>query len=117
MTPEQARWVYDVVIPLRYKESVGAVMWTGARENRRDGGQGMAFLAMCACQYGLCGRCGDGHPERCSHANWEPGVHADTGIIAVSGASVAQVWRKGRPCYWLCPTVRVGQLSLFAGPK
>lgn len=113
VTPDEARWVYDVVLTRRFKESAGAIMWTGARENRRDEGGGMAFLALCACQYGLCGRCGDGRPDLCSHREWTPPFAPETYIQDRRGHALRRVWRSGKPCAWLCPSVRLGQLELI----
>jgi hypothetical protein len=114
MTPAAADWVYDVVLTQRYKESAGAIMWTGAREQRRDEGQGAVFLRTCACQFGLCGRCSDGRPDRCPHRDWSPPVVPETYVQDRSGYAIARVWRSGKPCWWLCPSARVGQLELFA---
>lgn len=121
MTPQAAGWVYDVVLTQRYKESIGAIMWTGARENRRDEGKGAAFLSVCPCQYGPCGRCGDGRPELCKQ---KPVVSPETRILSPNGWALTPVWRSGRPCCWVCPTVArpaepepepaVVQLELFA---
>jgi hypothetical protein len=113
MTPAEARWVYDVVLTRHYKESAGAIQWVGARETRRDVGTGMEYLAICACRYGLCGRCEGGQPEKCSHAGWTPPRVPETHIVNRGGAALTRVWRSGKPCAWLCPTVRVGQLELF----
>jgi hypothetical protein len=114
MTPEAADWVYDVVLTRRYKESTGAIMWTGARENRRDEGKGAAFLRMCCCQYGLCGHCGDGRPDRCSHREWTPPAQPATHLMDRRGMVLASVWRSGKPCAWLCPNAQMGQLPLFS---
>jgi hypothetical protein len=114
VTPEAADWVYDVVLTRRYKESAGAIMWTGARENRRDEGAGASFLRMCECQYGPCGRCSDGRPELCGHRAWTPALSPDTYIQDRHGHALNRVWRSGKPCAWLCSTVRLGQLELFA---
>lgn len=113
MTHEATDWVYDVVLPQRYLESAGAIMWTGARENRRDEGHGVAFLRLCACQYGPCGRCGDGRPDRCAHREWTPPFMPATYLQDRRGMAIAAVWRSGKACAWLCPTVRLGQLPLF----
>jgi hypothetical protein len=114
MPAEAAAWIYSTVLTRRYLESVGAIMWTGAGANRRDEGQGPAFLALCDCRYGLCGRCSGGRPDLCAHRNWSPGISAETYIVSPRGYALARVWRSGRPCRWLCPSVRVGQLELFA---
>lgn len=114
MTPAAADWVYDVVLTQRFKESVGAIMWTGAGADRRDEGRGAAFLRMCACQYGPCGRCGDGRPDRCAHRGWTPPLVPDGWIQSRRGLAVGAVWRSGKACAWLCPTVVLGQLELFA---
>jgi hypothetical protein len=114
VTLDEADWVYAVVLTQRYKESAGAIMWTGARENRRDEGQGAAFLRMCDCQSGLCGRCSDGRPERCAHRAWTPPSVPETHIQDRRGHALDPVWRAGKPCAWLCSTVRLGQLELFA---
>jgi hypothetical protein len=114
MPTEDAAWIYDVVLTRKYLESVGAIMWTGAGANRRDEGQGPVFLAKCACQYGQCGRCSDRRPELCSHRAWNPGISPETYIVSQRGYALARVWRSGRPCRWLCSSVRVGQLELFA---
>lgn len=114
VTPAEADWVYDVVLTRRYKESAGAIMWTGARENRRDEGPGPRMLRMCACSFGLCGRCSGGRPDLCSHRAWTPGVSPEGYIQDRAGNALNRVWMKGRPCSWLCPTVRLGQLELFA---
>lgn len=114
MTPAAADWVYREVLTQRFRESAGAVMWTGAREHRRDEGPGAAMLRTCRCQYGLCGHCGDGRPDRCTHRNWTPPAGPDTWIQGRGGAALVPVWRVGKPCAWLCPNARVGQLELFA---
>lgn len=114
MTPAAADWVYDVVLTQRYKESVGAIMWTGARENRRDEGKGAAFLEVCPCRYGQCGRCSDGRPDLCAHRAWNPGISPETHIVSQRGYALARVWRRGRPCAWVCSSVRAGQMELFA---
>jgi hypothetical protein len=114
MPTEDAAWIYDVVLTRKYLESVGAIMWTGAGASRRDEGMGPAFLALCACQYGQCGRCSDGRPELCSHRAWNPGISPEAYIVSQRGYALARVWRRGRPCRWLCTSVRVGQLELFA---
>ncbi len=113
MTPEAAGWVYDVVLTRRYKESVGAIEWTGARENRRDAGLGAAMVRGCECQFGLCGHCGDGRPDRCSHREWTPPLVPETYLQDRSGYVVAEVWRTGKACAWLCPNVQLGQLELI----
>jgi hypothetical protein len=46
MPAEAAAWIYDVVLTQKYKESCGAIMWTGAGPSRRDEGMGPAFLAL-----------------------------------------------------------------------
>jgi hypothetical protein len=116
VTPAAADWVYEHVLTQRYKESAGAIMWTGARENRRDEGRGAAFLRMCCCQYGLCGRCGDGRTDRCGHREWSPPLTPDTWLQTQDGWAVAGVWRSGKACWWLCSTAAagLGQLELFA---
>lgn len=117
MRPEAADWVYDVVLTQRYKESAGAIQWTGkqATGTWRDEGPGAAMLRTCPCQYGLCGRCADGRPDRCAHRDWTPPLSPETYVHGRRhGAAVARVWRKGKPCAWLCPNVRLGQLELFA---
>ncbi|MHB1139887.1 MAG: DUF6248 family natural product biosynthesis protein, partial [Microthrixaceae bacterium] len=106
MTTEAADWVYGVVLTRRYKESAGAIMWTGARENRRDGGAGAAFLRSCPCEVRLCGRCGDGRPDRCAHRSWSPGPTPATFVQDHRGMAVAEVWRAGTACSWVCATAR-----------
>ncbi len=105
MTPDAADWVYDVVLTRRYKESVGAIMWTGAREHRRDEGQGAAFLRKCACQYGPCGHCGDGRHDRCGHREWRPPASPCTYVQNPRGHALTAVWPSGTACAWLCPCV------------
>ena len=114
MTPEAADWVYEHVLTRRYKESAGAIEWTGAREKRRDEGRGPLRLRECPCWYGLCGRCGDGRPDRCSHREWAPPFVPAARVQNRRGMVVADVWLVGKPCSWLCPNVRLGQLELFA---
>lgn len=104
MTEAAADWVYDVVLTRRYKESVGAIMWTGAGKGRRDEGRGIAMVRTCQCGYGLCGRCSDGTPEKCSHLTWRPGAGPETHIVNQRGYAVAEAWLSGKPCLWMCPT-------------
>lgn len=114
MTPEAAAWVYDVVLTRRYLESVGAIMWTGKGDDRHDEGQGPAFLALCDCQFGPCGRCAGGRPDLCAHAAWNPGISPETYIVSPRGYALARVWRRGKPCRWVCTSVKPGQMELFA---
>lgn len=118
MTPAAADWVYEVVLTQRYKESAGAIMWTGARENRRDAGAGAVFLRMCACQWGPCGHCSDGRHDRCAHrGEWRPPASSATWLQSHRGMAIAAVWMAGRPCRWSCacdcPAPAVEQLGLF----
>jgi hypothetical protein len=106
--PEEADWVYDVVLTQRYKESTGCIMWTGAREKRRDEGPGKAMVRKCECEYGLCGRCSDGRPDRCAHRDWTPPTSPETWIQNPRGLALTAVWRAGAPCHWLCPTASTG---------
>lgn len=105
MTPAEADWVYDVVLTQRYKESVGAVMWTGARELRRDEGRGRAFVRTCECFWGPCGWCGDGRPDKCAHRDGRVGAAREplTSIITAAGYALIDVWTVGRGCKWNCP--------------
>lgn len=114
MTPEAADWVYDVVLTQRYKEGSGAIMWTGAREQRYDGGHGAAFLRACPCETVLCGHCGDGRTHRCTHRSWAPPPVPAAWVVDRAGMAVAAVWMSGRPCRWLCANAPRGQLDLFA---
>jgi len=117
MTPEAADWVYDVVLTQRFKESAGAIEWTGARENRRDEGRGRIRVRECPCEWRLCGRCADGRPDRCAHRDWTPSVGPVAYIQNRRGGVVGEVWPAGKPCAWLCSTVvagSLGQLELFA---
>lgn len=103
MTPAAADWVYEHVLTQRYKESAGAIIWTGARENRRDEGKGAAFLATCACQYGPCGWCSDGRHDRCAHkGEWRPPPSPATWMQDKRGMAIGAVWMTGKPCQWSC---------------
>jgi hypothetical protein len=114
VTPAEADWVYDVVLTRAYKESVGAIMWTGAGVNRRDEGQGAAFLRTCPCLWGPCGACADGRPDRCGHFAWSPAASPATHIVDRHKHAVAEVWSSGKPCRGLCTGAPIGQLELFA---
>lgn len=114
MTPAAADWVYEHVLTRRFKESAGAIMWTGAGKDRTDAGQGAAFLRTCCCETGLCGRCGDGRPDRCTHRGWAPAPAPASWLVDRAGMAVAAVWMSGKPCAWLCANAPRGQLDLFA---
>lgn len=130
MTDDAAGWVYDIVLTQRYKESAGAIMWTGKGANRRDEGEGRAFIACCECQYGPCGRCSDGRHERCTHHHWRPTPGPATHVVNQRGYALNAVWMSGKACVWRCscgcpapkPVVEVAaapepvfeQLDLFA---
>lgn len=100
-----ADWIYEHVLTRRYLESVGAIAWTGARENRRDEGEGAALVRCCPCQYGACGYCSQlGKHDRCTSRTSPPVVsQVLTYIVASDKAAVAPVWTTGRPCSWRCP--------------
>lgn len=116
MPREAADWVYDVVLTQRFKESAGCIQWTGFRKTGtwRDEGPGAVMLRTCPCEYGLCGRCADGRPDRCAHREWTPPLVPAAYVQNRRGMAIAKVWRSGKPCTWLCPNVRLGQLELFA---
>lgn len=102
MPAAAADWVYDRVLTRRYKESTNAIDWVGARENRRDEGKGAAFLRVCSCQYGPCGHCSAGRHDRCSHRERQPAPACTTYLQNSAGLAIAEVWRSGKPCAWLC---------------
>lgn len=122
MKPAAADWVYEHVLTQRFKESAGAIEWTGARENRRDEGAGAARLRWCPCQWGPCGRCSDGRHDRCAHkGEWRPPATPATWIQDRAGHALTAVWMPGRPCAWRCSCVcpqpdsdPVEQMALFA---
>lgn len=120
MPPSAADWVYDVVITRRYKESAGAIMWTGKGDDRRDEGYGAVMLRTCPCQYGPCGHCGLGRHHRCTHRRFAPTVSPATYVQNPRGYALTPVWTAGKPCAWRCPCVcpapvtpPLEQLSLF----
>lgn len=92
--PDAARWIHDVVLP------------PGLRDDIRD-----RLREHCPCQWGPCGHCEAGRHDQCSVVAWggAPRAHCDTyvtnarGQVAVGRGVIADVWRAGRPCRWVCP--------------
>lgn len=86
MTPAEAAWVYDAVLPRRVLEDNPS-------------------LLICNCQYGRCGNCGADRHDRCwTHANG-PMVGCETYVISRTGGALTEVWPAGKPCRWMCPCV------------
>jgi len=87
MTPEAAAWVRaNVLLPYA-----------------RDEVHSRALIEHCPCQWGPCGHCDSGRHEQCTARRMPPSVRPETYLVRRNGSVVAEVWRLGKPCVWLCP--------------
>jgi hypothetical protein len=94
VTPAEADWVLQHVLPARYVPSFVA-----------EGGDPTRALRTCDCQHSACGNCQLlGRHDRCGKATgFHPVVVCDTYLVNRDGNVRAQVWRAGTPCRYICP--------------
>ncbi|AGL13853.1 DUF6248 family natural product biosynthesis protein [Actinoplanes sp. N902-109] len=66
-----------------------------------EGAGGLPAIRMCACQYGVCGRCKDlGHHDQCTTRVGFQGARKASPAAWLAGIPVQAT---GRACAWRCP--------------
>jgi hypothetical protein len=106
MTPAAADWIYREVLTTAYRRSVGA-------EGRGDEEMhlGPAAVRDCRCQWGPCGHCQAGRPDRCAHRRGTAPASLHDGHVLGRDGSVRAGWRRvGTVCVWRCPGPPGGDL-------
>ena len=86
MTVEEADWVWNNVLTAAYKYA-------------HTVDDTPALLRSCACQWGACGWCGLGRPDRCAHRRGT----APLSPQVEDWLAWVPVFRAGKPCVWHCP--------------
>lgn len=107
MTPAAADWVYEHALTGPIRRSYGC------------DDQGPVAVRTCSCQWGPCGHCQGGRPDRCAHRQRRTRRDRDpaASILSRGGGVVALVWPVGRGCRWHCPgptLADASQPALFA---
>lgn len=109
MPAAAADWIYREVLTGAYRRSVGAE-GKGDEELQR----GPAAVRDCRCQWGPCGWCQTGRPDRCAHRRGTARASQYDGYVLGPDGGVRIGWRRtGAVCTWHCPGPTGGDL-LFA---